>query len=112
MRLTLLFTILASPVWAQDEGPAMRCQGSGPDWSLSATPQGATFTLITASDMSLQLTTLVQGVDWPRAYTFIGRGDSAIVIVEGAGDDGLHPTRILTQLGETPLLMTGFCDLG
>jgi len=56
----------------------------------------------------LMLTTRPNGQDWPRALTFIGRGDSAIVIVEDGPD---HAVRVLTQRGETPIMLIGTCDV-
>jgi len=112
MRIFLPLACLAAPALAQDAPLEMSCHGTAPEWSLISTAQGATFTLIHASDLTLQLTTVAQGAEWPRAFTFIGRGDSAIVILEGEQDNGSHPARVLTQRGETPLLLTGSCELG
>lgn len=108
MRYVLIPILTATCATAQDDNITFTCQGTDPEWELSVSGDAATFDYRRTSDMTLMLTTLPDGQDWPRAYTFIGRGDSAIAIIEGGEN---HPARILTQRGETPVLLTGICDL-
>lgn len=112
MRLTIALTVLATSAGAQTSTPDLVCAGTTPQWTLETTAQGASFAFGGTSEFTLQLTTFAQGADWPRAFTYTGRGDSAIVIVEQAQPDGRHPVRILTQRGETPILLLGTCDAG
>lgn len=110
MRYILPLLICAPMAHAQDIQSNFTCQGSNPEWELISDSDAATFDYLRTSDLTLALTTFPDGQDWPRAHTFIGRGDSAIVIVEPAVENR-HPVRILTQRGETPLLLIGTCTL-
>lgn len=116
MRILVLLCLAATPCVAQTSGQPMECAGTSPDWTLSATNEAATFTFGRASQMTQMLETLAEGADWPRAYTYVGRGDSAIVMVERQScesDDETGPltARVLTQRGQTPVLLTGCCTL-
>lgn len=108
MRLALLFLALATPAIAQHADPAS-CFGEDPDWTLEIEGTTATLDYQRASDLTLMLSTSPEGFDWPQAYTFIGRGDSAIVIREATQRDNSSKVRVLTQRGETPLLLVGKC---
>ncbi|SMX31299.1 hypothetical protein [Octadecabacter ascidiaceicola] len=86
------------------------CSGNEPEWSLSMDNTQADFDYRGTSDMTVMLDTPAEGADWPRAFTLIGRGDSAILIVEPAAcETGPYSARVLTQRGETPVLLTGCC---
>ena len=110
---TIVFLIaitLTHQAKAQSLDTPLSCFGETPDWSLEITQDNAAFDFRRTSDLTLALTTKAQGVEWPRALTFVGRGDSAIVILEDLACDGNELTaRVLTQRGETPLLLTGCC---
>jgi len=119
MRLILpLFISAALPAGAalaQDiyESLPLVCQGTAPKWDMVVTEDDTVFDhLIASSDMDIALVTTAQDADWPAALTLIGRGDSAILIVEPAAcDTGELSARVLTQRGETPLLLTGCCSI-
>lgn len=109
MRSLFVFLCLATSAVAQTAAPAV-CSGTNPDWTLDIRPDGATLDFVRVSELTLALsTTPADGSDWPQAYTFIGRGDSAIVIREAPQNDGGGDARVLTQRGETPLLLVGTC---
>lgn len=110
MRYILPLLICAPMAHAQDVQSNFTCQGSDIEWEFLAFDDIATFDYQRISELTLALTTVPEGQNWPRAYTFIGRGDSAIVIVEPLVENS-HPVRILTQRGETPLLLVGTCTL-
>lgn len=110
--MPLILALLAAPMQAQAVTDDLMC--SGTDWQLEITGDAAEFTYRRTSDLNLMLDTPAQTGDWPRALTFIGRGDSAIVILEAAdacryGDTGQISAQVLTQRGETPILLTGCC---
>lgn len=90
----------------------MSCTGQSPDWTLDIAHDGAVFNLARESELTIALDTPALDAEWPRALTLIGRGDSAIVILENrACESGDLTARILTQRGETPLLLTGCCQM-
>lgn len=114
IRITLFVLLIATTAPAQTLGTVIFCAGSDPDWTLEATETGATFTFQRASDMTEMLVTIAEGADWPRALTYVGRGDSAILMLENtacASDTTTGPltARVLTQRGQTPILLTGCC---
>lgn len=101
----------AAPLHADDIPTEMSCSGISPDWSLSLSGDEAEFSFQRDSDLNVQLITTPLNADWPRAITMIGRGDSAILIVEPARcDTGDMSARVLTQRGETPILLVGCCQ--
>lgn len=114
MRLILpALMSLALPAVAQDiqdlsEILPLICDGAEPAWSMTITEDGSLFDYGRTSDLDIAWETQAEGAQWPRALTLIGRGDTAIVILEAPTDDS-YPIRILTQRGETPLLLTGTC---
>ncbi|HCP80392.1 MAG TPA: hypothetical protein DIT67_01930 [Octadecabacter sp.] len=86
------------------------CSGVEPEWSILMEDNQAEFEYRGTSEMTIMLDTPTEGADWPRAFTLIGRGDSAIVIIEpNACDTGPYTARVLTQRGQTPVLLTGCC---
>ena len=115
-KLVLLLSLLANTAHAQSLGQPLACGGTNPDWTLTATETGARFDFQRVSELQQMLETQAEGADWPRALTFIGRGDSAIVILEDRvceteAASGPYTARILTQRGETPILLTGCCEM-
>ncbi|KAG1655730.1 Envelope biogenesis factor ElyC [Nymphon striatum] len=85
--------------------------GADPDWAMSITEDGTLFEYGQAVDTELDIAweTPAEGAAWPRVLTLLGRGTSAIVILEQPRD-ATYPIRILTQRGETPLLLVGGCS--
>lgn len=109
MKYFWLFLICATPAVAQD-APDASCSGTDPDWTLEIDQNTAVLDYLRVSDLTLAMTTTPAGsADWPQAYTFIGRGDSAIVISEARDQNNLSTVRVLTQRGEVPILLVGTC---
>ncbi len=109
--ITAATAVCASTTFAQSLDTPLVCGGSAPDWSLAITGDVAEFEFVRQSNMTLALTTTAQGAEWPRALTLVGRGDSAIVILENMMcETGTLTARILTQRGETPVFLTGCCQ--
>ena len=110
-RLTTICLIASLlPVAASGEGYS--CAGRAPDWTLEVSEAGATLDYQRQSELDIALRTRAEGADWPRALTLIGRGDSAILLLEPQDSEGLHRARVLTQRGETPILLIGQCQPG
>lgn len=107
-----VIAFLATPVAAQEISYPLACTGSDPDWSLILDAAQGEFDFQRLSNLDVVLDTTAQGADWPRAITLIGRGDSAIVILENTVCEiGNLSARILTQRGETPIFLTGCCQI-
>ena len=102
---------LAVPALAQDLTYPLVCSGQSPDWELGVNQDSAVFDFGRESQMTVALDTVAQDATWPRALTLVGRGDSAILLLENIScETGNLTARILTQRGETPLLLTGCCE--
>ena len=102
---------LAAPALAQDLTYPLACSGQSPDWELGVNQDSAVFDFGRESQMTVALDTVAQDATWPRALTLVGRGDSAILLLENTRcETGNLTARILTQRGETPLLLTGCCE--
>ncbi|MCF2903928.1 hypothetical protein L0666_02925 [Octadecabacter sp. CECT 8868] len=100
----------ALPLSAQELTYPLICSGSDPTWTLEVAGETATLDFQRSSEMDVMLVTPAEGRDWPVALTLIGRGDSAILIVDQGLCNGYdHGARVLTQRGETPLLLVGCC---
>lgn len=108
---SLLLPLMINMPFAALAAENMECFGEAPNWAFVLEDGSATLDYLRISELSLTFTTIAEGADWPQAHTFIGRGDTAIVILEAAGEDKTNPVRILTQRGETPLLLIGTCAL-
>jgi len=110
MRYVLPLLLFGTPALALDD--PLICTGSDPDWSLSMDGDAARFDFIYESDLNLMLETRAEGAPDIAALTLIGRGDSAIVLLDPAAcpdPDAAYGARLLTQRGETPLLLVGCC---
>ncbi len=102
---------MAMPLCAQaDTLPPLVCSGNAPNWTLSLADDTARFDFQRQSDMTIPHRTTAEGQDWPRAITLISRYDTAIVIIDQR-QCGTAPytAEVLTQRGETPILLTGCC---
>lgn len=124
MRILLpLFMSAALPCFAQDGAMPMLCAGSDPTWSMEllatgssadgrSTADTAVIDYLYEGELDFALETLAEGADWPRAYTFVGRGGTAILVVAEPDDDtsSALPAMVFTQRGETPVLLVGVCD--
>ncbi len=90
--------------------PSLACQGAAPDWMLTIAGGTAQFTFQRQSDMTIPHQTSAEGQDWPKALTLISRNDTAIVIIDNrACNEAPYTAEVLTQRGQTPILLTGCC---
>lgn len=105
------FLILLLPHLGAAEELDLSCSGSNPDWTLSYDGASAEFDFAgRKSMMEVPQKSTAEGADWPKAATLIAPRDSAIILIHqrqcGMMD---HEMQVLTQRGETPLLLTGCC---
>lgn len=100
--------LFAFPVLAE----SYSCAGSGPDWELEIGPARATFEFQRKNHFDIPQQSAAEGRDWPKAMTLIAEFDTAIVVLD-RGDCNTHPIRahVLTQRGQTPILLTGCCEV-
>ncbi|MEM6276566.1 MAG: hypothetical protein AAF714_06415 [Pseudomonadota bacterium] len=104
VRLALCFTVFAGPVSAL----TATCLGNG--WSLDLLGEQAEFTFPAATQLDVPHTAQAEGADWPRALTLIGDRDTGILILHDREcEGGSHEAQMLTQRGQTPILLTGCC---
>ena len=101
----LLTAPLSVPLFAQD----LSCIGDG--WQLTIKGAVARLDYLMHTQMELMLTTPAERRDWPKALSLVGDRDTAIVIVDArnCGDAPLT-AEVLTQRGQTPVLLTGCCE--
>lgn len=109
LRIISFFILM--PLWATAETvPPLLCSGTSPDWSLQIGTDTATLDFQRRSEMTIPHQTTAEGRDWPRAMTLISRNDTAIVIIDQDACNGAaYSAQVLTQRGETPILLTGCC---
>lgn len=112
MKMILPLALCAALPCAAQDDPSMSliCAGSNPGWTLNMSPDSVTFSYLYNVDLEIALETRPQNDIWPRAYTLMGRGSSAILLVEPnmcAG--GILTARVLTQRADEPILLTGCC---
>ncbi|MEM9437639.1 MAG: hypothetical protein AAGA15_11405 [Pseudomonadota bacterium] len=51
-----------------------------------------------------------EGDAWPKALTLIGERDTGILLLhDRVCEGGTHEAQMLTQRGQTPILLTGCC---
>lgn len=97
--------------------PPLTCDGHDPDWSLTIAGPVAQMRSDRKTDFTIPQSSVAEGkTEWPRAYTLISDFDTAIVLVNEARcttDYGEWPitAHILTQRGQTPILLTGCCTV-
>ncbi len=108
VRLVLLFALL--PAAAQAE--RFICEGQEPRWTLEFDEATGRFGFPADTEMEVMNDIPAEGADWPRAFTLIGNRDTAIVLLERetCGEAPLR-AHILTQRGQTPILLTGCCQV-
>ncbi|WP_372884759.1 hypothetical protein [Shimia sp.] len=95
-------------------GPPLKCSGTDPDWTLTLGASEARFDYLRRTRFQVPQSSRAEGRDWPRAYTLIADFDSAILLVDRAPCDGgptaaPYAAHVLTQRGQTPILLTGCC---
>ncbi len=105
-RFLLVLALLPAPALAE----RFICDGAEPRWTLEFDEASARFGFPADTDMEVMNDIAAEGADWPRAFTLIGDRDTAIVLLEqeACGDVALR-AHILTQRGQTPILLTGCC---
>ncbi|MCP9482066.1 hypothetical protein NNA36_08850 [Shimia sp. CNT1-13L.2] len=92
----------------------LTCEGVGPDWDLTLAEDSASFTFQRSDRFDVPQSSIAEGHDWPRAYTLIAEFDTAILLVDKAtcalgADTWPFKAHVLTQRGQTPILLTGCC---
>ena len=105
----LLITLL--PTFSMAEDAVFQCFGNEPDWSLTLEPKQAYFRFGGREGwLDIPQISTAEGAEWPKAMTIIGPRDSAIVLLND-NECGSSPfeAHVLTQRGETPILLTGCC---
>ena len=106
VRLTLALIALAGT--AQAEELSLACAGDG--WSLSISGLQARLNFPSPTDMNIPSVVVAEGAEWPRAMTLIGARDTAIVVLhDRLCTGGTHEVQVLTQRGQTPILLNGCC---
>jgi len=116
-RAAPILAVLAALVPPPAGAEAYACQGTAPDWRLDVAAGTARLVFPAPTEMRVRLTTPAQGRDWPRALTLIGARDTAILVLTRgtcrvAGQDRPLFAHVLTQRGQTPILLTGCCETG
>lgn len=103
-KAILISSLFALPhaVLAQD----ITCTGADPDWSLILSDTSATFAFDRTTEMQIMQDDTAQNDDSVRAMTLVGPRDSAIVI----HDKDTGAATILTQRGQSPIILSGACD--
>lgn len=93
------------------------CDGHQPNWRLSLEETEARFSFANRKTrFDIPHFTAAEGREWPRAYSLVSDFDTAIAIVDlgqcKLGNDMLsHRVQVLTQRGQTPILLTGCCEV-
>lgn len=89
----------------------LTCEGVAPDWTLDLRENDATFSFLDRqSTLDIPQRSTAEGANWPKAMTLVGPRDSAIVLLHQRDCEGQnYEVQVLTQRGETPILLTGCC---
>ncbi len=116
--IAVLIAALALPAIAEDALPPLACEGNGPDWQLGIFGDQAQFTFDGAQiEMTIPQRTQAENAPFPIALTLVARSDTAIVILNERQCDTDFvtsfpiETNILTQKGETPVILRGCCTV-
>lgn len=110
--MRLIIILCAIPTVVSSETLALECSGTNPDWTLSYDEETARFAFLDReSDLQVPQKSTAEGVEWPKAATLVGPRDSAIIILHNrqCGTEE-YELQILTQRGESPILLTGCCS--
>ena len=101
--------LLATPALAAV--PPMDCSGTGPDWTLTLDTPVATFSDRTGDALlDVIRSHAAEGRDWPVALTLIGPSHGGVLIIDPLPEPaGTYSALILTQHGDTPILLAGTC---
>lgn len=108
LRLGFGLMLLASSLAAEN----YICQGHAPDWSLTINGNEGIFDFERKNIFQIPDTAVAEGRDWPQAKPLIGDFDTAVVVLDQATcETGAYTVDILTQRGQSPILLTGCCEL-
>ncbi|MEM8792833.1 MAG: hypothetical protein AAGE80_14530 [Pseudomonadota bacterium] len=101
--------------------PPLLCGGVEPFWTLTLDEGRGTYATPETPDAvlyNIPLITQAEGRPWPRAVTLIGRGDTAIALINerqcmDTKSDALQPyeATLLTQRGTDAIILTGCCRI-
>ena len=107
----VFIVLLAVPCVAMAEELSLVCSGSDPDWTLRYDGTAAEFSFTDrTSRLDVPQKSTAEGAEWPKAATLIGPRDSAIIVIHRRACEAMdYEMQVLTQRGETPLLLTGCC---
>ncbi|MDG1457865.1 MAG: hypothetical protein P8Q92_08265 [Pseudoprimorskyibacter sp.] len=90
----------------------MMCNGQNPAWTLRIEDDTAVLNHLIKTQMNLMLSTVAKGQLTPVALTFVGDRDTAIVVVhDRICGTAPYEAQVLTQRGQTPILLTGCCEV-
>jgi hypothetical protein len=104
----LALLLAAAPAWAD----TYACAGTAPDWTLTLGDETAQFTFGRTLDYDIPQRSSAEGRDWPMAATLIAEFDTAIVVLNpGSCETGPIRAHILTQRGQSPIVLTGCCEV-
>ncbi|MEM6634862.1 MAG: hypothetical protein AAF667_03120 [Pseudomonadota bacterium] len=108
--------LTAGIIFAGAPAPAtqltLTCEGEAPAWRLDLNDVHARLTVEAPLDMSVELSTDAMGRQWPKALTLVSTRDTAIVLLDKqqCGAEGADMSAmVLTQRGQTPILLAGCC---
>ena len=112
MKTLCLLAICAIPFAASaQDTPALQCHGQTPNWRLDIRDDAAIFVFPGKTEMTVKAETRVEGAAWPRALTLIGDRDTGILVLHHRlCGDAPFEAQMLTQRGQTPILLTGCCE--
>ena len=107
----LFLTLVVVPGVAIAEDLSLTCAGTDPNWSLHYDGNTAEFSFTDrTSTLDVPQKSTAEGAEWPKAATLIGPRDSAIIVIHRRACETMdYEMQVLTQRGETPLLLTGCC---
>ncbi|MEM6727741.1 MAG: hypothetical protein AAF618_04515 [Pseudomonadota bacterium] len=102
----VILCVVSSTASAQ----SFACRGA--TWTLDIGGLQARFVFPSPTQMDIPSVVVAEGADWPRAYTLIGDRDTAIVLIhDRACEGGTHETQVFTQRGQSPILLSGCCEM-
>lgn len=97
---------ISDPKW-----PDMVCKGAVPSWTLNLMGDRAVLVFPSATDLEIKHSASAEGQDWPIALTLVGDRDTGIVLVHKRQcNSAPYEAQLLTQRGQTPILLTGCCE--
>ena len=113
--------LLLAGTAAADEVPPLLCGGVEPSWGISIAEGRGAYTTPEIPDpvtYDIPLITKAEGRPWPRIVTLIGRGDTALLVLNQrqcsdtmSDIDFPYEALLLTQRGTEAIALTGCCRL-